>query len=208
MKKSNLFCSETDFLGHHISLKGIEANSSKVQKIIDWPCPCSAKEVRCFLGLVCYIAVFLSQLAEHTSVLSHPTHKECNSDFPPWLPDHQFVFNAIKGLVLSRNCLMTIDHASPGDNKIFVICDASKCQTGAVLSFGPTWESTQPVAFESRSLKGAELHYLTHKQELLSIIHALQKWRSDLLGSHFIVFMDHKTLQNFDTQKDLSMHQM
>jgi len=77
-----------------------------------------------------------------------------------------------------------------------------------VLSFGPTWETAWPVAFESRSLKGAELHYPTHEQELLSIIHALQKWRSDLLGSRFFVFTDHKTLQNFDSQKDLSMRQM
>jgi len=65
-----------------------------------------------------------------------------------------------------------------------------------------------PVVFESCSLKDAELHYHTHEQELLSIIHALQKWQSDLLGSCFFIFTDHKTLQNFNSQKDLSMHQM
>ena len=35
IKKSNLFCSEIDFLGHHISPRGIEANSAKVQCIMN-----------------------------------------------------------------------------------------------------------------------------------------------------------------------------
>ena len=38
-KKSNLFCYETLFLGHKISLNGIEADSSKIDKILDWPIP-------------------------------------------------------------------------------------------------------------------------------------------------------------------------
>jgi len=78
---------------------------------------------------------------------------------------------------------------------------------GAVLSFGPTWESTRPVAFKSQQLHGAELHYPIHKQEMLSIIHVLKKWQSDLLGSHFTVYTDHHMLQNFEVQKDLSKRQ-
>jgi len=79
---------------------------------------------------------------------------------------------------------------------------------GPAPSFGPSWESTRPVAFESHSLKSMELHYPTHEQELLSIIHSLQKWWLDLLEMHFTIYTDHKTLQNFDSQKDLSMRQM
>ena len=176
MKKYNLFCSEIYFLRHRISPHSIEANSSKVQQIIDWPCPCNAKEVHHFFGLVHYISAFLPQLSEHTSILSPLIYKECNTNFLPWTPEHQVTFKAIKGLIPSCDCLTTIDHASPSENKIFVTCNASKCWTGAILSFSPSWESTQPVAFKSHSLKGAELHYPTHEQELLSIIHVLQKW--------------------------------
>ena len=35
----------------------------------------------------------------------------------------------------------TIEHLNPGDNKIFVMCDASDWRTGTTLSFGPTRES-------------------------------------------------------------------
>jgi hypothetical protein len=38
---------------------------------------------------------------------------------------------------------------------------------------------------------------------MLSIIHALKKWRCDLLGSEFIIY-NHQTLCNFDMQKELS----
>jgi hypothetical protein len=39
---------------------------------------------------------------------------------------------------------------------------------------------------------------------MLAIVKALKKWRSDLLGFQFLVYTDHRTLENFETQKDLS----
>jgi hypothetical protein len=100
-----------------------------------------------------------------------------------------------------------IDHENPADNNIFVTCDASDRQTGAVLSWGPTWEAARPVAFDSMQLNPAQKNYPIHEKELLAIIQALKKWRSDLLGSPIYVYTDHRTLENFDTQKDLSRQQ-
>jgi hypothetical protein len=57
-------------------------------------------------------------------------------------------------------------------------------------------------------LKDAENNYPIHKKEFLVIVHALKKWRSDLLRSPIYVYTDHKTLENFDTQKDLSQRQL
>jgi Reverse transcriptase (RNA-dependent DNA polymerase)/Aspartyl protease len=39
VKKSDLFCTEVDFLGHHISERGIEADPKKVERILNWPVP-------------------------------------------------------------------------------------------------------------------------------------------------------------------------
>jgi RNase H-like domain found in reverse transcriptase len=76
------------------------------------------------------------------------------------------------------------------------------------LSFGLTWEEACPVTFDSVQLKSAEKNYLVHEKELLAIIRALKKWRADLLGTHFFVYTDHKTLKNFNIQKDLSQRQL
>lgn len=86
-------------------------------------------------------------------------------------------------------------------------CDASDKRTGAVLTYGPTRETARPVAFDSMQLKDAELNYPVHEKELLAIIRALKKWRCELLGEQFTVFTNHKTLENFETQKDLSRRQ-
>lgn len=117
---------------------------------------------------------------------------------------HQGAFDEIKALVTSRECLTVIDHDNMGDNQIFVACDASDRRTGEVLMYGKTRETARPVAFDSTQLKPVEMNYPVHKKELLACVRALKKWRVDLLGECFTIFTDHKTLENFKTQKDLS----
>jgi len=206
-KKTKLFCDEIDFLGHHISQRGIEADKGKVAKVVDWPTPKTAKDVRRFLGLVRYLNAFLPKLAIQSEILDRLTWKDCDKNFPEWTQKYQNAFDAIKSIVVSRECLTIIDHSKMPKNKIFVTTDASERATGAILSFGPTWEKARPVAFESMTLKGAELNYPVHEKELLAILRALRKWKVDLLGSEFLVYTDHKTLLNFNTQMNLSRRQ-
>ena len=110
-------------------------------------------------------------------------------------------------MVTSRECLTTIDHDWMGDRKIFVTCDASDRRTGACLSFGTTWETARPVACELTQLSPAEKNYPTHEKEMLAIVQALKKFRADLLGTHFFVYTDHRTLECFQQQWDLSQRQ-
>lgn len=44
-KKTLLFNTEIDFLGHHISAHGIEVDNSKIARILDWPRPKKASDV-------------------------------------------------------------------------------------------------------------------------------------------------------------------
>ena len=151
-----------------------------------------------------YLADFLPPLTEHTGILTELTTKNSEKKFPAWTKHYQDSFNAIKAIVVSRECLTTIDLTKLPDHKIFVTTDASDKHSGTVLSFGTTWASARPVAFDSMTFKGTELNYPVHEKELLAIIRALKKWWVDLLGSPFFIYTDHKTLQNFNTQKDLS----
>jgi hypothetical protein len=169
-KKTKLFCSEIRFLGHRISAKGVEADKGKADHIINWPVPTCTKHVRSFLGLVRYLSAFLPNLAEHTGILDELTTKDCNKSFPPWMNRHQTVFDAIKNLATSKKCLTTIDPMLMPSHKIFVTTDASEFGSGAVLAFGPTYDTARPVTYDSRAFKGAELNYPIHKKELLAII--------------------------------------
>ena len=206
LKKTHLYCTAINFLGHHISAAGIEADNSKVDKILHWPRPKSATKVHSFLGLVCYISVFLLNLAHHMDILNGLTMKASEHCFPTWTVEHQRAFDSIKSIVIGCDSLVSIDHDDE-TKKIYVTTDASNHCSGAILSFGDNWETARPVAFESMTFKDAELNYPVHEKELLAIIRALHKWRANLLRSFFTVFMDHKMLENFNTQKDLSQRQ-
>jgi hypothetical protein len=205
-RKSQLFATKIDFLGHIISAQGIFADPRKVERIVQWPQPRSATDVRGFLGLVRYIATFLPKLAEHTSHLTPLTTKEADKCFPTWTDTHKKAFQAIKDTVVSRDCLTVIDYEDLSKT-IYVTTDASDRRTGAVLSFGETWETARPVAFDSYQLNAAERNYPVHEKELLAIVKALKKWRSSLLNVHFKIMTDHRTLEYFQAQKDMSRRQ-
>jgi hypothetical protein len=112
---------------------------------------------------------------------------------------HQNTFRALKALIISPACLTVINHDKPGENLIFLTCNASDYPTGAVLSWGPTWETAYSVTFESYQLCNAQLNYPVHKKELLAVIKALEKWHIELLGALVHVYTDHCTLEFFNT---------
>ena len=186
-KKCEFLLLELEFLGHHISVRGIEASILKVNKVLNWPVPWNTTEVCSFLRLVRYIVWYLPKLVDHTVILTPLTTKSAQKKFPLWTDKHQEAFDTIKSLVMSQECLTVIDHGNMGENHVFLTCDASDWHTSTTLSFGPTWEKACPVAFDLMQLKGTEKNYLVHKKELLAIICALKKWQSDLLSIPIII---------------------
>ena len=102
---------------------------------------------------------------------------------------------------------MSINHDNMDGRHIFVTCDVSNRRTGACLSFGKDWQSARPVAWDSMQLSTAQWNYPTHELELLAVVRALKKFRSDLLGTHFTILTNHWMLESFLHQKDLSRRQ-
>jgi hypothetical protein len=45
----------------------------------------------------------------------------------------------------------------------------------------------RPLDFESRPLKGKNLHKLIYEKEMMEILHALKQWSPYLIGRHFKV---------------------
>ena len=120
--KSVLFADEIEFLGHKISSKGIQANPAKLDKINNYPTPRSVADIRSFLGLVNYVAMFdfIPGLADYSSVLSNLTKK--NVSFV-WQSQHQHAFETIKRLARSVRFLQRLDYES-GD-PVWLVADAS-----------------------------------------------------------------------------------
>jgi RNase H-like domain found in reverse transcriptase len=73
---------------------------------------------------------------------------------------------------------------------------------------GPEWQTCRPAGFLSKKFSVAKQHYRTHEHETISVLEALTKWEDKLLGRKFTLVTDHKGLEYFETQKNLSDRQV
>jgi len=121
--------------------------------------------------------------------------------------NHQHAFEAIKVIIVSRECLTVIDHRNMGENKVFVMCDVSDWWMGAtpVLQSNVGNSSTSCLWLYSTESHG-ELPCAWER--IVGDNTGTQKWCSDLLGIPIHVYTDHRTLEKFDTQRNLSRRQL
>ena len=61
------------------------------------------------------------------------------------------------------------------------------------------------VTYASRKLKPHEKNYPTHDLELAAIVFALKIWRHYLYGEKFFIYIDHKSLKYFPSQRELHL---
>nr|KYP75160.1 Retrovirus-related Pol polyprotein from transposon 17.6 [Cajanus cajan] len=74
------------------------------------------------------------------------------------------------------------------------MCDASNYALGAILAQRVD-RLPRVIYYASKTLDAAQANYTTTEKELLAIIFALDKFRSYLLGSRVIIFIDHAALK-------------
>ena len=81
------------------------------------------------------------------------------------------------------------------------MCDASDYAMGAVLG-KRVGKIPHAIYYASRTLNDTQFNYSTTEKELLSIIFALDKFRSYLIGTKVIVYSNHAALRYLLTKKD------
>lgn len=87
--------------------------------------------------------------------------------------------------------------ALPNFSKPFVVeVDACGTSVGAVLM-----QDRRPIAFLSQELSLKHQGLSTYENELIAILHAVNKWRHCLIPSHFIIMTDHFSLKFLQEQK-------
>ena len=99
-------------------------------------------------------------------------------------------------------CCSPVLH-SPDFKKPFVLqTDASDRGVGAVPSQKNEAEDDNPIAYFSKKLQPREERYSTIEKECLAIKLAMQTFRTYLIGRHFTVETDHRSLVWMDKLKD------
>nr|GFA06067.1 Ty3/gypsy retrotransposon protein [Tanacetum cinerariifolium] len=127
---------EVNYLGHVISANGVAVENSKVQAVLSWPTPKSAKGVRGFLGLAGYYRKFIKDFGS----IPAPLHRLVGKDPFSWDSAAETSFQALKQALTTTPTL-----GLPNWSLTFTIeCDASGVGIGAVLT-----QNGHPLAYYS-----------------------------------------------------------
>lgn len=195
LDKCEFLQSEVEFLGFLISKDGIRANPKKVRAIVDFPLPCTVKDLRSFLGMAGHYRRFIKDYAKITKPLTTLLRGE-DGHVSKTLSKAKLVqlngqaveaFNKVKNSLVSEDVLLSF----PNFEKEFELTtDASSFALGAVLS-----QDGKPIIFLSRTLNKTEENYAVNEKEMLAIIWSLNSLRNFLYGSRKIkIITDHQPL--------------
>lgn len=178
---------QLEYLGHIISQKGIQADPSKLQAMVEWPQPTSTTLLRRFLGLTGFYRKFIKGYASIAAPLTNLLKK----DSFIWSPEAEHSFQTLKKAMTEAPTLAVPDFTLPFDLET----DASAKAMGAVLM-----QQNHPIAFFSKQLCQRLLRSSTYVRELHAITTAVKKWRQYLLGHPFTIHTDHKSLKELISQ--------
>lgn len=188
-KKCKFKVNETEFLGHHISQRGVRPMDAKVIAVQQFRSPRTSEEVRSFLGLVGYVGRFIPDLATKTFDLRQLITGNLKFE---WTSKHEMAFNYLKQAVCSAPVLGYFDN----NRRTRVIADASPVGLGAVLIQFEDETDGKPVviSYASKSLSPTERRYCQTEKEALAIVWSVEKFHLYLIGRDFELETDHRPL--------------
>nr|GEV67525.1 hypothetical protein [Tanacetum cinerariifolium] len=170
--------------------RGVEVDSKKVADVRGWPVPTTPQQVRAFLGLAGYYRRFIRGYATTADLLTNLLRK---GEFKWGEPNKAFEDLKVQ---LSTTPMLSL----PNFEKIFIIeTDAANEGIGAVLL-----QEGRLICYFSRRLGPGMRAATTYEKELVAIVETVFKWRNYLLGWHFVVRTDHRSLKELMQQTNYS----
>ncbi|XP_069498702.1 uncharacterized protein, partial [Ambystoma mexicanum] len=200
LQQNHLFCklekcefhkTTISYLGYVLAQQGIAMDPDKISAITEWPSPRSIKDIQRFLGF----ANFYRRFIPHFSLMTKPLTYLLKKDIPfVWAAETQRSFEQLKILFTQAPILQVPDQS----RRFIVESDASQYALGAVLLQPDEQNIERPVAYLSKTLSPAELHYTVLEKELLAIKRAFEEWRHLLLGAQHPIEVrtDHHNLRS------------
>jgi hypothetical protein len=111
------------------------------------------------------------------------------------------VFHTLKKALISAPVIQPPDWHLP----FKIMCDASDYAVGEVLSQSKD-KKQYAISYASKTLTRPQLNYATMEKELLTVVFAIGKFMSYLVGAKVIVYIDHDALKYLLMKKDAKPH--
>ncbi|KAG6464992.1 hypothetical protein O3G_MSEX014865 [Manduca sexta] len=196
IKKCYFFCTELEFLGFHVSGKGIRPGTHKTEAIQNFPTPRNVHDVRRFIGLTSFFRRFVKDFA----LIARPLTDLMKSKFEwKWSDDQEAAFNILKEKLVERPILALYDAKLETELHI----DASKLGVAGILMQKGVDGLLRPIAYYSRKTTVDEQKFHSFELETLAVVASLNRFRVYLLGLKFKIVTDCNALRTTLTKRDL-----
>ena len=166
--KCNFFHTEISYLGHKVSVAGMEQGTEGLKGIAEIAPPTMYTQVHKLLGAMGYFRCFIKDYAQIPKPLNDLLQGE-NSKLKSQLlglpPDALAAFQELKMKCLTAPVLAFADFKKP----FLLETDASIEGLGAMLSQKQDDGQYHPIAYASHGLKGGESRYHSSKLEFLAL---------------------------------------
>ena len=203
--KCNFAAPSQEYLGMVVDSTGIRPAPSKLEAVINMPCPTNVEELRAFLGLTGY----LRQFVEKHSIIAAPlTNILRNKDFAskrarksviPWEQEQEQAFAQLKQALTSPKVL-----AFPNWGYTFTLhTDASSTGAGAALTQRKQ-NKEFVIAFASHKFSKQDARRGPIERECMAILWATKHFRQYLPGRRFILITDCSALTWLFRSRELS----
>ena len=175
--KSIISTQELRLLGYTINRGDIKPDPERLRPLMELPVPADRPALQRAMGMFSHYSRWIRRYSERVRPLVQ------NSSFPLDSTAKE-AFESIRRDI--ANAVVTaIDDSVP-----FVVeTDASEHAIAATLS-----QNARPVAFFSRTLSDSERRHSSVEKEAYAIVEALRKWRHYLIGRHFQLITDQKSV--------------
>ena len=175
--KSTLSATSINLLGYQVSHGLIKPDPERLRPFKELEEPQNVPTLKRVLGLFSYYSQWVPRYSEVIYPLAHASTFPLSSAAVT-------AFKTAKAHIESA-VLTTIDNDVP-----FVVeTDASNHAIAATLN-----QAGRPVAFFSRTLSKSEQNHSSIEKEAYAIVESLRKWRHFLIGRHFRLLTDQRSV--------------
>ena len=186
-EKTEMLQKEVVFLGHVVSGEGVRPNPTNIEKIMSWPKPKNAKQVKQLVAMGSYYRRYVKDFASMVRPMIDLTKK--GKKFI-WTEACDRSFDSMKKALVSTDVM---GYPVNDGGEFILDVDASDIGIGGILH--QIQEGRERViAYASRALNKAEKNYCITEEELLAVRYFIEHFRQYLLGRRFRVRSDHQAL--------------
>jgi hypothetical protein len=186
--KSILGVDSITHLGFIVDSNGRRIDEERMRDIRELQAPKSIKKVQSILGILNFVRDFIPDFSVIAKCLTDKL--KCKKKPWSWSDKDAADFKILIDRVVEAGVLEFLDYSKP----IYVQCDASMLECGAVLFQYDELGRKHVVCYASRKYSDTECRYSTFQQEAGAIVWALERFKEYTMGYHVIVETDHKNL--------------